>query len=40
LAENGFKTLEQYGIDGSEFKKCKTINILTLAQKQCLLKSK
>ena len=40
LAENGFKTLEQYGIDGSEFKECKTINILTLAQKQCLLKSK
>ena len=33
LAENGFKTLKQYGIDGSEFKECKTINILTLAQK-------
>lgn len=40
LAENGFKTLGQYGIDGSEFKEYKTINILTLAQKQCFLKSK
>ena len=40
LTENGFKTLGQYGIDGSEFKEYKTINILTLAQKQCLLKSK
>ena len=33
LAENGFKTLKQYGIDGSEFKEYKTMNILTLAQK-------
>ena len=40
LTENGFKTLGQYGLDGLEFKEYKTINILTLAQKQCLLKSK
>jgi len=33
LAKNGFKTLKQYGIDGSDFKEYKTINILTLAQK-------
>ena len=34
LAKNGFKTIKQCGIDGSEFKKNKTINILTLAQKK------
>ena len=34
LANNGFKTLGQYGLDGLEFKEYKTINILTLAQKQ------
>lgn len=33
LAENGFKILKQYGIDGLEFKEYQTINILTLAQK-------
>ena len=33
LADNGFKTLGQYGLDGLEFKEHKTINILTLAQK-------
>ena len=39
LAENGFKTLGQYGIDGLEFKEYKTINILTLAQKATSFKS-
>ena len=34
LAKNGFKTLKQCGIDGSDFKKNKTINMLTLAQKK------
>ena len=34
LAKNGFKTIKQCGIDGSDFKKNKTINILTLAQKK------
>ncbi len=34
LAKNGFKTLKQYGIDGSDFKENKTINMLTLAQKK------
>ena len=35
LAENSFKTLGQYGLDGLEFKENKTLNILTLAQKKC-----
>ena len=35
LTENGFKTLGQYGLDGLEFKESKTLNILTLAQKNC-----
>ncbi len=34
LAKNGFKTIKQFGIDGSCFKKNKTINMLTLAQKK------
>ena len=34
LAKNGFKTLKQYSIDGSDFKKNKTISMLTLAQKK------
>ena len=34
LAKNGFKTIKQFGIDGSDFKKNKTINMLTLAQKK------
>ena len=35
LADNGFITLGQCGIDGLEFKEYKTINILTLAQMKC-----
>ncbi|MES2961121.1 MAG: class I SAM-dependent methyltransferase [Pseudomonadota bacterium] len=33
LARNGFKTLDQYGIDGSEFLEKKSTSILTIAQK-------
>lgn len=33
LSRNGFKTLGQYGIDGSKFLSRKTTNILTVAQK-------
>jgi hypothetical protein len=33
LSCNGFKTLGQYGIDGSKFAKNKTTSILTVAQK-------
>lgn len=33
LSKNGFKTLGQYGIDGTKFIEKKTENILTIAQK-------
>ena len=33
LLRNGFKTLDQYGIDGSEFSHKQTNNILTVAKK-------
>ncbi len=33
LARNGFKTLDQYGIDGSKFSEKKATSILTVAQK-------
>lgn len=33
LTRNGFKTLDQYGIDGSKFSEKKSTNILTIAQK-------
>ena len=33
LAKNGFKTIDQYGMDGSEFIENETMNILTLAKK-------
>jgi SAM-dependent methyltransferase len=33
LNRNGFKTLSQYGINGSKFLEHKTLNILTVAQK-------
>lgn len=33
LARNGFETLDQYGIDGSQFLDNKTIQILTVAKK-------
>ena len=33
LARNGFKILEQYGIDGAKFSAKKSISILTVAQK-------
>ncbi len=39
LARNGFKTLDQYGIDGSEFLKKKSTSVLTVAQKVGLLKA-
>ncbi|WP_341749029.1 class I SAM-dependent methyltransferase [Candidatus Tisiphia endosymbiont of Sialis lutaria] len=34
LTINGFETIDQYGIDGSEFLKDRTINILTVAKKK------
>lgn len=34
LSKNGFKTLAQYGIDGTKFLEHKTTNILTVAKKQ------
>lgn len=33
LAENGFTTVAQYGLDGSKFLEHKTLNILTVAEK-------
>jgi len=33
LANNGFETIGQYGMDGSRFKEKKTTNILTVARK-------
>lgn len=33
LAKNGFKTLAQYGMDGSKFSKNKTTSILTVSKK-------
>ncbi len=34
LTINGFETIGQYGIDGSEFLEDKTISILTIAKKK------